>query len=60
MDNSHRKKILCVYFDTYSEAKAFAKEVSLLIVYPIENGLFIEKIIYENGNVKTNKLLIKN
>jgi hypothetical protein len=36
MDNSHRKKILCGSFDTYSEAKAFAKEVSLLIGYPIE------------------------
>ena len=36
MDNSHRKKILCGSFDTYSEAKAFAKDVSLLIGYPIE------------------------
>jgi len=26
----------------------------------MENGVFIEKIIYENGNVKMNKLLIKN
>jgi len=36
MDVNHRRKILCGSFDTYQEAKDFAKEVSELLNYPIE------------------------
>ncbi|MGB1041231.1 MAG: hypothetical protein ACPGVD_10185 [Flavobacteriales bacterium] len=36
MDANHRRKILCGSFDTFQEAKDFAKEVSELLNYPIE------------------------
>jgi hypothetical protein len=36
MDSSHRKKILCGSFDSYKEAKVFAKEVSEVLNYPIQ------------------------
>lgn len=36
MDSTHRKKILCGSFDSYKEAKEFAKEVSSVMNLPIE------------------------
>jgi hypothetical protein len=36
MDSFHRKKIMCGSFDSYKKAKEFAKEVSLIVGYPIE------------------------
>ncbi|MEJ6711321.1 MAG: hypothetical protein QNK65_04020 [Flavobacteriales bacterium] len=42
------------------KTRLYFNTIGQRITYPMENGVFIEKIIYENGNVKMNKLLIKN